>query len=158
RLYQGPNHGNGGVLCLVENRRESSRRLIFPRSFAGSASTTKIRFGTCQLLSAPRQNCRRSVSLTSAAATTQAATSSLRNTDSRPKTTACRTPGKRSKCASTSAGFTFLPATLITSEIRPTILNPEPARVSKSSGTKIPLPNFSSSGSGKYTQPTSSLL
>src|SRR4029453_2107873 len=156
-LYQEPNHGNEDLWRSVENRRESSRRLIFPRSFAGIASTIKICFGTCQVLSPPPQNCRRSVSLTLGVATTQADTSSLRNAPApagRPNTTPCRTPLNRSRCASTSAGFTFLPATLITSEVLPTILNPESSRASRSSGTKIPSPNFSLSGSGKETYPT----
>ena len=70
-------------------------------------------------LIAPRQNSSRSDSTTEASATIHAATSSLRSAEPRPKTTASRTPLNARSAASTSAGFTFLPATLITSETRP---------------------------------------
>src|SRR5712692_11727835 len=43
--------------------RATSRRLIFPRSFTGMASTIKIRFGTCHGLNRLRQNSRRSAAL-----------------------------------------------------------------------------------------------
>ena len=127
-FIKNPIFATGNSQRAVENRRASSRRLIFPRSFIGMASTTKIRFGTCQVLNAARQNRRRSAFAYAAAI--QPRMPPLLHCASadacgRPNTTACRTPLKRSKCASTSAGFTFFPATLITSEIRPTIRNPD---------------------------------
>jgi len=80
---QEPNHRNGDlsrpVACIVvtsspaitraarrhateqggynaAKRRASSRRLIFPRSVTGIASTIKTRFGTCQPLNSRLQN------------------------------------------------------------------------------------------------------
>jgi len=156
-LLQEHNHRNGDLSWRVAHtagynpakRRASSRRLIFPRSVTGTASTIKTRFGTCQPLNSRLQNSNISPSLTPGEATTQAATSSFRRIEARPNTTAWRTPLKRSRCASTSAGFTFLPATFITSEVRPTIRNPFAVLVNRSSGTKSPPPSFASSDSGK---------
>src|SRR4029450_2471139 len=138
RLYQEANVRNEELSSRSENCCASSRLLILPRSFVGIMSTIKIRFGTCHPLNEVRQNRKRSLSLTSGDASTHAATSSFRNPApaGRPNTTACRTPLKRSRCASTSAGFTFFPATLITSETRPTILSAEPYRASRSLGAR----------------------
>src|SRR2546423_2131936 len=112
---------------LSEKRRAKSRLLILPRSFVGIEPTIKIRFGTCHGLRELRQNRNRSFSVVSGVACTHAATSSFRNPApvERPNTIACRTLSQRSNCASISAGFTFFPATLMTSETRPTIVSAE---------------------------------
>ena len=65
----------------------------------------------------------------------------------RPNTTACRRR-QRSRALLLRRIHLF-PTTLITSEIRPTMLNPDSSRANRSSGTKIPSPSFSSSGFGK---------
>ena len=131
----------------VANFCASSRRLILPRSFTGISSTKKICFGTCQPLSRRRQNSKhaglgQAVGQPRRRRRLPDCAGSIR----RPKTTACLTPAQRSSSASISAGFTFFPATLITSETRPTMRKPRSVFRNKSSGMKKPPPSFSSFG------------
>ena len=148
---------HGGVVRLSGSGSKSSGQLA-PADFAPLVHRNFCRQKKSALGPASHSGARGRIRAdrppaTRSSATTHAATSSLRRIDSRPKTTAARTPANRSNSASTSAGFTFFPATLMTSEIRPTIRNPSPLALSRSSGTNWPCAEFFFVGLGKIAVP-----